>query len=147
MLENTSSAVTTIRPTRGRKPIVLKNGKTLSEARSEAKDGIRVAKLVLKEAKAGLKSAQARVNGLLRQRNKDAKALLKAEAALEQSPKDAQLKAAVKAAKATCKDTDAQIKAASKDTAAAEKVVAKAEADVTKAQDAALKVEALKLNA
>src|SRR5690606_13998145 len=97
MSENTQSAVTDVQPKagdvqpkaaaaqpkatgRGRKPIVLKNGKTLREARAEARDAVKAARLTLREAKAELAAATKAHNAAVRTEAKLAKDLAAAEA-------------------------------------------------------------------
>ena len=146
MNEVVQTAVTDVKPSgRGKKPIILKGGKPLKEARTEAAAGIKAAKLVLKEARSELKSAERSVSAAKKAEAKQTKHLTNVEAVLAKTPKDGLAKDAVKSAKAAVKAAQSDIKTATKAVATAEKVVEKAVAGVTKAEAAKLKVEEAKL--
>jgi len=149
------SAITNVQPKsaapaapnrgRGRQPVVLKNGKLLSEARSEAKAALAASKTEYKAASATLKDVQRNEKKLSVASLKASSALAKTTAQTKWPSKDVQ-RATVAAAKQSAKDAAAAHKAASKAVADANKAVEKAKTGVTKAEAAQLKVEESKLS-
>lgn len=132
---------------KGRPALKLKNGKLYSEAKAEAKADIITAKRAKATAKADVKALERQVNGLVRDGVRQEKSLAKLEATLAKDPKNAELKALVKAAKADLKENAKLVKAKQREVATAQKFVVKSSAAYDKAHAALLKVEEAKLAA
>lgn len=135
------SAVTEIKPVArsGRKPITLKSGKPLAEARAEARAAHKRAKAALRDAK----SAHAENQRVLRSVAKHHDAVNKELAAkiAKPNPDKAIQKSVIVEAKATLKDVAIQLKAHQKTAVALEKALNKATDAVAKADAARLAVE------
>lgn len=138
-----NSAVAKVAPKRGPKPVLLKNGQPLSEAKKEAKAAISAAKAELRAANAAFKAAQANVGKLVKAAEKAATLESKVVNDTKLQAKDkAGYKAAVTAAKAATKLAQAAVKAAEKEASAAAKAADKANGGVAKAEAALAKLEA-----
>lgn len=138
-----NSAVAKVTAKRGPKPVLLKNGKPLAEAKKEAKAAVSAAKGVSREANAVLKAAQSNLGKLVKAAEKATTLESKVVNDTKLQAKDkAGYKAAVTAAKAATKLAQAAIKTAEKEVAAQAKAAEKANAGVTKAEAAFAKLEA-----
>lgn len=134
------SAVTEIKPSRsGRKPVTLKGGKPLAEARAEARAKHKEAKSAHRSAVAAHRDAKKAERVAQKAQAATAKALIAANA--KPLPDKAAQKAAVASAKAAHKETSRDLKVAEKATAAAAKAVTKAADGVAKAEAGRLAVE------
>jgi hypothetical protein len=115
------SAVSSVKARKGRAPITLKNGLTLTEARNAAATSLKLAKKDFRLAKDDEKAAT--------------KELYAAERALIRTEKEGD-KAAIKAAREVVKTAKLGLKSASRTTATQQKVVDKALAQQEKVEKA-----------
>lgn len=137
-----TTAVTGVTPkAKGRAPVMLKNGKSLADARIEAKANIKAAKYGQKVANTVLKADEKRAavlaTAVLRARDAEGRATT----ALSAASKNPILKQGLKDAKAAHKNALTGLKAASRLVSTAGVGVTKASAVLGKALDAAKKIE------
>ena len=141
------TAVTDVKPlVRGRKAVILKNGKPLTEARNEAKAVIAAAKVELKAAKTVWALNNRAVDAADKARIKAEGALAKVEPKALAEPKNAEAKGAVTNAKAALKTAEAAHKTALKNHGFALKGVEKIQKVVDRAIAENLKIESSRLS-
>ncbi len=140
-MSEVSSQIQTVTPGRGRKPVVLKNGTKLSDARKAANDAYQSARKDLTVAR-----RDASAFGVAERKAARTLSKLENEASALASKKVVS-KDAVKAAKEAVKTAKNDLKEAAKSAKASAKHVEKCETALAKADEARVKIENARLAA
>lgn len=138
-MSEVQSAISQVSPHRGRRPVVLKDGTPLADARKAAREAVIAAKTALRDAKTTAREAVKAAKVASSKQYAADKQLTKTRDQRFVTP--AEKKAAVNLATEALKAAKAETKTAEKAAADAQRAITKATADVSKAEAARLKVE------